>query len=344
MKDKKPRVFIGSSKEGLEVAKALKYKLDDVAEAVVWENVFELTRNYLESLLKATGEFDYAILVFRADDEAISRGVVSPVVRGNVIFELGLFLGALGPDRTFIVYDTFGGAKVISDLEGITFAAFDSSAEESIENAVDQVCFLISKEIKKRVGYPSRLLFLASNPVNTARIRFDLEARAIADALRHLEKQRRLIIEQKFALSVDDLSRVLQEHSPHFVHIACPGSDDSIILENSKGDCGAGVPLEVVAKIIGLFEGALRCVVFTSGIAQPVAQDLIENIDCVISLDSQIADESVISFGAAFYEALGNGLDVRHAFDAACLQLEAKGELGKPKLYAKAGAAENLKI
>jgi hypothetical protein len=346
MKDKMPRVFIGSSQEGLEIAQALQYQLKHDANVTLWsEGIFELTHSYLESLLKTTDEFDYAILVFRADDEVSSRGTTSPIARGNVIFELGLFLGSLGCDRTFVVYDTHRKPEVISDLEGVTFAPFDSSTGTDILSAVGPACFLIRQQLKKRVGGydPSRLLFLASNPATTTRLSLDREVRAITNALRSLEKRGRLSFAQQWALRADELDSVLQEHSPHFVHISCHGDNDCLMLEDLRGEC-VSVPLGVVAKLFSLFTGTIRCIVFTSGIAQPVAQTLINKIDCVISLESRMADESVIGFSAAFYEALGNGHDVKRAFDLACLRLAATGEPVEPKLYARAGAAEDLTI
>ena len=41
--------------------------------------------------------FDFAILVLTADDLVASRDVLSTAPRDNVLFELGLFMGGLGP-------------------------------------------------------------------------------------------------------------------------------------------------------------------------------------------------------------------------------------------------------
>jgi len=45
--------------------------------------------------------------------------------RDNIIFELGLFMGRLGRERTFIVRPASGPLKIPSDLAGISTAAFD---------------------------------------------------------------------------------------------------------------------------------------------------------------------------------------------------------------------------
>ena len=112
----KPKVFIGSSSEGLDVARSLKHELSDVAKITLWnEGVFALSRSYLESLIEALDSFDFAILIFRADDVVTSRAISSSATRGNVLFELGLFMGRLGRSRTFVVYDTHKQPNIISD-------------------------------------------------------------------------------------------------------------------------------------------------------------------------------------------------------------------------------------
>ena len=60
----KPTVFIGSSTEGLEVARGIELQLEHDAEVTVWKDgVFGLGKGTLESLFLALNEFDFAILV-----------------------------------------------------------------------------------------------------------------------------------------------------------------------------------------------------------------------------------------------------------------------------------------
>jgi len=151
----KPSIFIGSSSEGLEVAQAIQFQLKSDANVTVWnEGLFGLSQNYLQVLTDAVDTFDFAILVFRAEDKIISRGVTSTAARGNVIFELGLFMGRLGPTRTFVVYDNHHKPDVISDLAGISFASYDGSKSDDILSAVGPACFLIRQEIIKQIKPP----------------------------------------------------------------------------------------------------------------------------------------------------------------------------------------------
>ena len=93
----KPRVFIGSSVEGLSVAYPVQQNLLHEAEVTIWDQgVFELSRTTMESLTKILSESDFAIFVFSPDDLVRIRNVTVPAVRDNVLFEFGLFIGKLG--------------------------------------------------------------------------------------------------------------------------------------------------------------------------------------------------------------------------------------------------------
>jgi predicted nucleotide-binding protein len=117
-------LFIGSSAEGEIVAKAVQYALRGVAEGQVWtQGVFAQTESFLHSLLSEVGKADFAVLVMTPDDLIESRGKTNWVPRDNVIFELGLFLSKLGPERTFVLFqEGRGPLKLPSDLLGITFS------------------------------------------------------------------------------------------------------------------------------------------------------------------------------------------------------------------------------
>src|SRR6267154_2524292 len=99
-----PALFIGSSSEGVAIARELQAEVDQQCEPTVWsQDVFLAGGTTLSDLLTAAHNADFAALVLTPDDSVVSRGKESPAARDNVIFELGLFLGALGPRRVFII-------------------------------------------------------------------------------------------------------------------------------------------------------------------------------------------------------------------------------------------------
>jgi CAP12/Pycsar effector protein, TIR domain len=154
----KPSLFIGSSTEGLDFARAIRTSLSDVAETALWKDgVFSLGRTFIESLISAVARFDFAALVLTPDDQMVVRNdeILGP--RDNIIFELGLFMGRLGRERTFIIRPASGPLKIPTDLAGVSVATFDwprsdSNYREAVGPACDQI-----REVIRDLGFaPSK--------------------------------------------------------------------------------------------------------------------------------------------------------------------------------------------
>jgi hypothetical protein len=127
----KSSLFIGSSTEGLEPARALAYQLRDDAEVTLWnEGVFGMGRSYLESLVNALDRFDFAALILTPDDLVMGHDVAALTPRDNLLFELGLFMGRLGRSRTFLVASSDRRLKLPSDLAGVTVALFEGARSD----------------------------------------------------------------------------------------------------------------------------------------------------------------------------------------------------------------------
>jgi hypothetical protein len=148
----KARVFVGSSTEGLDVAYAIQSALAGDAETTVWsQGIFEPQQYYLEALLAALPEFDLAVFVFTLDDLSIIRDTKQQVVRDNVIFELGMFLGRLGRSKCFMVMPHVRGVwHLPTDLLGLAPLTFDPNRTDGrLDAALGPACNEIRKVIKK---------------------------------------------------------------------------------------------------------------------------------------------------------------------------------------------------
>jgi hypothetical protein len=122
----KHKLFIGSSVEGLEFARALQRNLAYDAHVRVWDQGIFRAGNYtLEALLKALSDNDFGAFIFLPEDISIIRGVRGPVVRDNLIFELGLFIGRLGRARAFFLKPQGSELHLPTDLKGINACEFD---------------------------------------------------------------------------------------------------------------------------------------------------------------------------------------------------------------------------
>lgn len=130
----KPRLFVGSSKEAITIARAVQFQLQEDAAVTIWnEDTGLLGANTLNWLVHGVANYDFAAMVFTPDDRLISRGGEGATVRDNILFELGLFMARLGADRTFVVYDADPDAqvKIPSDLQAIGFATFSGKQAAS---------------------------------------------------------------------------------------------------------------------------------------------------------------------------------------------------------------------
>lgn len=156
----KPSLFIGSSTEGIDFARAVRTLLDEDAEITLWnEGLFALGATFIESLVDALPRFDFAVLVLTPDEPLLSRGdqVFSP--RDNVIFELGLFMGRLGRERTFVVRPRSNGVKIPSDLAGVTLATYEwPRTDNNCTAALGPACDKIREVIRSRGFSPTKVL------------------------------------------------------------------------------------------------------------------------------------------------------------------------------------------
>ncbi|WP_411731505.1 TIR domain-containing protein [Paeniglutamicibacter sp.] len=130
---RKPYVFIGSSAEGLKIARSLQAELEETTNYLVerWDvDTFDPGSFTLESLVQTANKIDFAILVATGEDTVTSRGTEMAAVRDNIIFEFGLFLGALGRERVY--YLSVDDAKLPSDLLGLTRLTYRTHPDRSI--------------------------------------------------------------------------------------------------------------------------------------------------------------------------------------------------------------------
>src|ERR1700675_3685367 len=144
--DLKPRLFIASSSdsESLNVVREIQVLLEDDVEATAWQQIFEISGTTLESLIEATKAFEFAVFVFSPVDTVVIRGDAQRAVRDNVIFELGLFMGALGKSRVFIVKPKgVADFRLPSDLPGFTSVDYDPqrSDGDAIRYVAEADCY-----------------------------------------------------------------------------------------------------------------------------------------------------------------------------------------------------------
>ncbi len=121
------KVFVGSSMESQAVMHEIAAWLREGGWSVItWqdEEVFPPGKSLLLCLLDVLDKVDAAVLVFSPDDRTEVRRDVAFRPRDNVVLELGLFIGRLGPTRAIVCsesHETNGHARPPSDFQGVAF-------------------------------------------------------------------------------------------------------------------------------------------------------------------------------------------------------------------------------
>jgi FMN phosphatase YigB (HAD superfamily) len=153
LEESKPRVFIGSSAEGLEIAKLIDQGLFYDADCFLWTDsrIFGASEHVMESLERALDECTYAIIVLSPDDMGESRGASYFMPRDNLLFEMGLFAGRHGRKSVFMVIPKEIPIKIPTDLQGINPCKYKTlkQADGPPSYHVNYACMQISEVLKK---------------------------------------------------------------------------------------------------------------------------------------------------------------------------------------------------
>ena len=150
----KPRIFIGSSSEALDVAKRIKDFFSSDYECFLWtDDVFKNNESFLETLVKSASLFDFGFMVFSADDKGTIRNEHFETPRDNILFEYGLFLGRVGLDRAYIIAEET--VRIPTDMLGITHTRYivetDEQGEKKATDSLERGLETLKKQIEENL-------------------------------------------------------------------------------------------------------------------------------------------------------------------------------------------------
>jgi CRP/FNR family cyclic AMP-dependent transcriptional regulator len=139
----RPVIFLGSSKESLPIVRAIQSALqydDFIVRPWSRPGIFGASRYPMEDLEQQVRTADFAVLVLGPDDVVVSRESISDAPRDNVIFELGLFMGALTRERTFIILPRDQDIKVPTDLLGLNPLSYTLGPIDTLPDRIEPAC------------------------------------------------------------------------------------------------------------------------------------------------------------------------------------------------------------
>lgn len=125
--EKLMEIFIGSSSEATDYMDEVALKLEELRTTpLLWnasgKGIFVPGDNTIDALIKIAKRVQAAVFIFNADDKTWNKKSTLDTtnsVRDNVLFEYGLFMGALEKEKVCFVCK--GKPKIASDLKGITY-------------------------------------------------------------------------------------------------------------------------------------------------------------------------------------------------------------------------------
>lgn len=187
------------------------------------------------------------------------------------------------------------------------------------------------------------ILFVAANPRDTDQLALQDECAAIERELRMTAGRDDFELRPRWAVSVDDLMRHLNELSPTVVHFSAHGTRgpasaphvDGTLHRDIESPLEGGIVLQdqarsqhvsvhALATMIACASRSTRLVVLNACYSAVIADSLCDVVDCVVGIDGPIEDSVARSFAVAFYRALGNRCAVGNAVDQATATLRAK--------------------
>jgi len=185
-----------------------------------------------------------------------------------------------------------------------------------------------------------RILFLAAKPKQPGLSDLDLdtEFHEIEATLAETLHTERILLQQRWKLTREQLLDYLHKYKPHIVHFSGHGTEDHLLLQDREGNPWPLDPATACAAF-KTASSSTRLVVLNACYSLDVAQAVSEVVDCVIGMAQAIHNDTSVTFSSALYRGLGDGLSVRAAFDRARAQIQVSELVGSrtPQIFCRLG-------
>lgn len=201
------------------------------------------------------------------------------------------------------------------------------------------------------------ILFLASNPSQTAKLQLEKEFVRISSSLQNGVTEFKLVAE--WAITPGDLHQAILKHKPHIIHFSGHGVADKddlpggrnigpavaeqggIVLQGPGGEPRfvSGAALADMFRIMATRIN-IEIVILNACHQEEQARAIVRHIPYVIGTNDAIGDNAAIEFSTGFYRGISaEGGDVAFAFDLAKNNIMLEGlEVSQvPVIYRREG-------
>lgn len=205
----------------------------------------------------------------------------------------------------------------------------NSSVNLEVNNGLAKMNEQIEKELNEVKGMeekveakPGKILFLAANPTDEARLQTDREYKAIREKLNagtHRDNFEFLMPE--LALTIDNLINAMNT-KPAIVHFSGHGKQDAIMITNDHNEAFP-LPQRALKRLFRQHKDDIKLVVLNSCYSAAQAKVISTLGFYVIGMNTEIADDSALSFATGLYLGFAAGKEIEIAYDDAMIRLEA---------------------
>ncbi|ACC83828.1 CHAT domain-containing protein [Nostoc punctiforme] len=182
-----------------------------------------------------------------------------------------------------------------------------------------------------------KILFLAADPSNAARLRLGQELRDIREKLQLAKERDRFILDSRESVRLGDISQAIFDVEPQIVHFSGHGtSTGELCFEDLLGEYQPVQP-DALAALFELVADQINCVVLNACYSEAQAKAIAQHISFVIGMNKEIGDQAAIAFAVGFYKALAARRTIDQAYKFGCVEIRLQGiaEHLTPVLYTK---------
>jgi hypothetical protein len=170
-----------------------------------------------------------------------------------------------------------------------------------------------------------KILFLASDPSDAARLRLGQELRDIREKLQMAKQRSQFILESREAVRPGDITQAIFDVEPQIVHFSGHGTrTGELYFEDVVGKVKIVQP-EALSALFEMESERIKCVVLNACYSNAQAESIAQHIPYVIGMNREIGDKAAIAFSVGFYKALGASRTVEQAYKAGCVEIRLEG-------------------
>lgn len=170
-----------------------------------------------------------------------------------------------------------------------------------------------------------KILFLATDPSDIARLRLGQEVRDIRERLQLSKHRDKFVLETRESVRPGDITQAILDVNPKIVHFSGHGiSSGELCFENILGK-SQPVTLDALKNLFELFSEQVACVILNACYSKRQAEVISEHISVVVGMSQDIGDSAAIAFSVGFYKALGAGRSLQDAYRFACVEIQLQG-------------------